>query len=78
MKYPAVELLFGVGFTAYGILEGFWLAGLLSLVLMPLGYGIATMFMSYKVWPRSLIVLYFIVLMLQMLMTYFGFSEYSG
>lgn len=77
LKYPAVELLFVVGFAAYGILEGFWMSGLLSLVLMPLGYGIATMYMSYKVWPRSLIVLYLIVLVLQMLMTYFGLSEYS-
>jgi|GEM_PF-5644152 len=76
-RYPAIELLFGVFFAAYVLVEGVWPAGLMSLPMM----FIAFCFLSIRVqtgrFLAPLVWAYALAFGTQVLLTHLGFSAYA-
>jgi leader peptidase (prepilin peptidase) / N-methyltransferase len=78
ITYPATELLFGVAFAAYVSLEGMWLAGLMTLPMMTVGYCIAVIRFQTGRFVGILLLGYFLLLLAQVALTQFGYSSYSA
>lgn len=76
-KYPAVELLFGLAFAGFVWFEGLWIAGLLTLPLMFLGFCMLTIFFQTKQVVKPFVFSYFGVLILQMILTSMGYSSFA-
>lgn len=76
IKYPAVELLFGVGFAGYIWFEGITAAGLVTLPMMAIGYCIASIRVQHGLILKPLAIVYVVALVLQMVLTSLGYSAY--
>jgi len=77
MKYPAIELLFGLAFGSYVWIEGVWVAGLITLPLMAMGFCLFTIMAQTKRVIKPLAVVYVSLIVLQMILTNMGYSSYA-
>ncbi|MCV4065276.1 prepilin peptidase [Pseudomonas aeruginosa] len=75
-KYPAVELLFGAVFAGYVWFEGVWVAGLLSLVLMPVAFSFLWLRIAHRHNDKALIWSYIVTLAAQIGLSGLGLSAY--
>jgi prepilin signal peptidase PulO-like enzyme (type II secretory pathway) len=76
-KYPAVELLFGLVFAGYVWFEGVWLAGLLSLILMPVAFSFLWLRIAHRHNDKVLIWSYIFTLTAQIGLSGLGLSAYA-
>lgn len=76
-KYPAVELLFGLAFAGYVWIEGLWLAGLMTLPMMTVGFCVFTIYFQTKRIVTPLAFAYVGTIALQMILTTMGYSSYG-
>lgn len=78
MEYPLVELLFGVAFGGYVWFEGLTAAGLVTLPMMAIGYCLASIRLQQGLIFKPLAFAYIGALILQMVLTSFGYSAYMS
>lgn len=74
--YIAVELLFGLAYASYVWFDGIYLAGLITLPLMALGFCAFSIFLQTKRVVKPLAFAYAAALALQMVLTSMGYSNY--
>lgn len=71
IKYPAVELLFGIAFAAYVWSDGLSVAGLLTLPVMAIGFCLFTIFLQTRRIVKSLAFAYVGAVVLQLIIINF-------
>lgn len=77
IRYPVIELLFGVVFAGYVAFEGVWLAGLMTLPMMLISYCLINIRLRNQNFYLPLVFLYALVMIAQVALTFFGFSSYA-
>jgi prepilin signal peptidase PulO-like enzyme (type II secretory pathway) len=75
-KYPATELVFGLGFAGYIFNEGVSLAGLISLPMMCIAYCFIVFRMTEKYMSAALGSSYVALVLLQILLSNYGLGRY--
>lgn len=74
--YPATEFAFGIAFAGFVWFEGLWLAGMLTLPMMAIGFCIIWIRIQHGLIAMPFAVAYIVALVAQMLLTGMGYSSY--